>query len=234
MLAATTRRGRLELPICSPNHLRILGHMASKSGAARYGNTGGAMTTSITGVLTMAKSKIANTATETKSADNLKDWALLHHLLRGDTEEAQAADRPAWGLPARGGYSGGCMAGQAAAKVYLKHLRVSPVCRAFGGSLQNIAMDMLSGRSTDLGTTGGESLRGQAVGFFYEINRALALGIRMLESLDAQSFESLVGEIDEGLARTKADDEAELTAGRSRVAREAWQRRKAAAAQEAA
>ena len=175
----------------------------------------------------MAKSKIANTATETKSLDNLKDWALLRHLLGADTEEARAAGRHYWGLPARGGYSGGAMAGKAAAKAYLKHLRVSPVCRASGGNLQNIAMDMLSGRSTAaFGARTAESLRGQAVGFFYEINRALTLGLRMMADLDTQSFESLVSEIDEGLARTKADDEAELTEERSRTVREAWERRK--------
>jgi hypothetical protein len=56
----------------------------------------------------------------------------------------------------------------------------------------------------------------------------------MLESLDAQSFEALVSEIDEGLARIKADDEAELSTARSRTAREPWQRRKAQATRDAA
>lgn len=159
----------------------------------------------------MSKSKntiALSKAPKGKSIDSLQDWALLHHLLRGDTEEARAADRPSWGLPARGGYSGGCIAGSAAALVYLKHLRESPRCRAAGGSLQTIAIHMLSERSTALGTRASESRRGQAVGFFSTINKVLEQCVAMLDNLDAHSFEFLAGDIDRGLARTKADDEA--------------------------
>jgi hypothetical protein len=175
-----------------------------------------------------ASTKAKNAAPETMPIDNLKDWALLRHLLKGDTEEARAADRTYWGFPARGGYSGGCMAGQAAAKAYLKHLRASSVCRAAGGSLQHIAMGMLSnGRSTELGSEASESLRGQAVGFFSTIDAMLIQWVTWMNGLDAESFESLIAKLDQGLARTKADDEAELTEERSRIAREAWERRKA-------
>jgi hypothetical protein len=142
-----------------------------------------------------------------KTASDLEGLNLLRHVLRTDGYEF-------WGLPARGQYSGGCMAGEAAAKAYLKVLRENPRERQMGGYLQNIAMDMLSDRSTEMGSSASESLRGQAVGFFAEINRVLSQCVGLMHGLDAVSFETLIGRIDEGLARTKADDQAELTASR--------------------
>ncbi len=141
-------------------------------------------------------------AAPAKSIDSLQGPELLRYLLRMNTKNA----RGHWGIPARGGYGGGCMAGSAAAVAYLKYLRVSPDARGYGGYLQNIAMGMLSKRSTDLHS--GESLRGQAVGFFSTINDVLLQCVGMLDALDAHSFESIVGDIDQGLARTKADEKA--------------------------
>jgi hypothetical protein len=164
---------------------------------------------------TIAESKKTPAA---PAVDTLKDWALLHHLLR-------AKERKVWGPPASGEYSGGCATGRAAGKAYLKILSESPNVRTAGGSLQHIAIDMLCGQSTDLGTTTGESLRGQAVGFFLELDMALAM--LMKQCRVSQSFEELTAEMDKGLARTKADDEADLKAARSRDAQERARRRKA-------
>jgi hypothetical protein len=144
-----------------------------------------------------------NAAPEAKSFDSLQGYEVLFCLLRGE-----GAHRSYWGFPARGGYSGGCTTGAAAAMAYLKYLRVNPEARQFGGLLQNIAMDMLSERSTEIGPRASESLRGQAVGFFSTINKVLEQCVAMLDNLDAHSFESLLGDVDRGLARTKADDEA--------------------------
>jgi hypothetical protein len=163
------------------------------------------------------KPKSARAVSAVNPLAELKDWALLNHLLR-------AKQNRTWGLPASGLYGGGCAAGKAAARIYLKILSESPYVRAGGGGLQGIAIDMLSGRSTKLQTAAGESLRGQAVGFFCEIDRALK--VLMQQCPVEQSFESLTAEIDKGLARTKADDEADAKAGRSRDRREALRRRK--------
>jgi hypothetical protein len=153
-----------------------------------------------------------------KTIGDLGGAALLRHVLKGEKFKF-------WGLPARGQYSGGGRAGTAAAVAYMKFLRANPYALT-GGYLQNIAMDMLSDRSTACGSSASESLRGQAVGFFCEINRVLSEFVQRMPGLDAISYESLVDEIDDGLARTKADDDAELSRGHSAIAREAWKRRK--------
>lgn len=171
--------------------------------------------------------KVAPTARKTVTPpaaapiESLEPHELLRRLMRTDNDMARLAGRFDWGLPATGEYAGGCMAGKAAARGYLKVLRGGSVHR---GTLQCIALDML-GRSNL-----SESVRGQAVGFFSEIDNVLIRCARLLTSLDQESFDSLIDQMERGLARTKADDEAELSAARSRVAREVWQRRKAAKA----
>jgi hypothetical protein len=162
----------------------------------------------------MSKSKNTielSKAPKGKSIDSLQGMELLFCVLgRGDARRVRAVSSLVsfWRIPARGGYSGGCTAGSAAALAYLKYLRVNAQARQYGGHLQNIAMDMLSERSVKLGSRSGESLRGQAVGFFSTINKVLEQCVAMLDNLDAHSFESLAGDIDRGLARTKADDKA--------------------------
>jgi len=161
-------------------------------------------------------------ATKSLDSGNL-DHVEAHQLLRKSLLRGKPGDTcKYWGLPARGGYSGGCMAGKAAAKIYVKFLRNHN--RGYGGSsLQHIALDMLSGKRES------DSLRGQAVGFFSIIDQIVVWASRQMEKLDDVTFESIAQEIDKGLARTQADDDAEITAERSQIAREAWARRKAKA-----
>jgi hypothetical protein len=132
--------------------------------------------------------------------------------------------RSFWNLPAKGGYRGGNRTGQAAALAFLKFLReVKRVeGRSAGSTLQLIVLDML-GR----GVVGsGDSLCGQAVGFFSEIEEALYPFVQLMEGLDSITFESLASHMREGLARTKADERAELRQINSDIARRGWQTRR--------
>ena len=142
----------------------------------------------------------------------------LRCLLRGDEPDAEM-----WNLPARGGYGGGCKTGKAAAIAYLKYL--TEARQSYGGPLQHIVIGMLAKNRTG----DSHSLHGQIVGFFSTINDVLA---KLHLSIDA-SHESLAKEIEEGLARTAADDDADRRAIRSQIAREAalegWKRRRSAA-----
>jgi hypothetical protein len=172
------------------------------------------------------KSAAVPTVPETKTLDsgNLdigeSNDLLRSALRRGDTPTDRFGY---WGLPARGGYSGGGRAGQAAARVYLKFLR-DHTPRYTGGSLQSIALDMLDAKPK---SDPRHSFRGQIVGFFCEIDQILHSVVSQLPYLDETTFASLAHDIDKGLARTAADEEAEITASRSKAAREAWKRRKA-------
>lgn len=147
------------------------------------------------------------------SLRGLNTPALLRRLLMSDMEsgtETHHSRSGYWGLPSRGGYSGGCAAGTAAATAYLKFLRMTPtVNQQYGGFLQGIAMDMLSGRSTELGSTDSESLRGQAVGFFFMIESVLCECAHLLTGLDAENFEALHRKMDSVLGRTESENDAE-------------------------
>jgi hypothetical protein len=162
----------------------------------------------------------------TKSLDsrnlelNEANELLRNSLRRGKTDPG---NRRHWGLPARGGYQGGNITGRAAARIYLKFLRNHTAGYTGAGSLQSIMLDMLSGKRKS------DSLAGQVVGFLCEIDHILEEVSGQLRFLDDVTFESLAKEIDQGLARTKADDQAERTAWRSTAAREAWERRRAKA-----
>jgi hypothetical protein len=138
------------------------------------------------------------------------------------TQKKALDDRALWQIPARGGYAGGVTTGSAAALGYLKYLRTNP---DDGSLLQNIAMNMLSGRSVELGKDASESRRGQAVGFFSMIDAVLKQCVAELDSLDGRSFESLVAEINRGLENTKADDKARQAAYVARARQEAKARR---------
>jgi hypothetical protein len=160
----------------------------------------------------MSDSKSTTVTAQDQPLANLQGYELLLHLMRNDI----ARKRHLWGFPATGEYCGGCITGVAAARAYLKYLRENPV--RFGCDLQHIALDML-GCPTD------ESVKGQAIGFFSEIDKVLTSCATLLTGLDEESFESLSEEMDRGLAWTS---KAAARAERSRWAREAWQRREAA------
>jgi hypothetical protein len=100
----------------------------------------------------------------------------------------------------------------------LKFLRLHPnAYRQCGGFLQCIAMDMLSGRSTGLGSINSESLRGQAVGFFGMIDSVLCECAHLLTGLDAESFVALQQKINLTLGRTEAENNAEAWAYSSQI-----------------
>ena len=109
-----------------------------------------------------------------------------------------------WAVPRKGGYTGGTKTGQALARFYMKHLRAHGPTD--GGTLQSIVLDMFGCELSDCPEQ--NSLRGQAVGFFAEMDVWLAASAKHLEGgLDRQSSANLLQAANEGL---NFDEEAYL------------------------
>ena len=97
--------------------------------------------------------------------------------------------KSAWDVPATGGYGGGCEFGVWAAMAYLKMLRAE--ANAGPGFLQCIVLDMLEG-SNGAGVGDGDgSFRGQVVGFFSTLDRALHSAAKADPRLDDYSERDL-------------------------------------------
>lgn len=135
-----------------------------------------------------------------------------------------------WPLPATtsGSYSGGNMAGQALARLFIEWLRTSKGDTK-GGCLQSIVLDILEVERSSKQRK-DTALRGQIVGFFFEIERWLSGIARMTTPLDPKGLEELAVQMRRGLAHTKSDEQAEIhatqRAQRSVAARRAWQRKR--------
>ncbi|WP_040727651.1 hypothetical protein [Thiomicrorhabdus sp. Kp2] len=82
-----------------------------------------------------------------------------------------------WKVPKDGGYAGGCTTGKALARIYLKHLKEHGGCP--GGMLQSITLDMLDKERDD--RQEWDSLKGQAVGFFSELDRWLVAAAKNMD-----------------------------------------------------
>ena len=171
----------------------------------------------------MAKSKsTASTSRSPGRGKSVNPIASLYSRLPFIADGARG--RNFWALPAKGGYAGGCQAGTFAAVAFLKFLRekqkISP---GFDyGTLQCVVLDMLLDRNGPK----NDATRGQVVGFFSELERALNLYINLMDGLDQVSFDSLAAQMNRGLARTKADDRADLRRINSDVARRGWETRR--------
>lgn len=76
-----------------------------------------------------------------------------------------------WDVPKTGGYIGGCKTGNALALIYLKHTKENDPDEV-GGRLHHIVLDMLNRSGNGLPQE-HDSLRGQIVGFFYELEKLL-------------------------------------------------------------
>jgi hypothetical protein len=146
------------------------------------------------------------------AAETFASWLALYKQV----PFAGSTAKPTWwNLPATGGYGGECQAGQAAATAYLKYLRemVELEYRNDHGVLQNIVLDMLEANGVDLGhhpdSRPGDSLRGQIVSFFSQLDQCLASEVSFCPRLDGLSFETLGADMHAGLARTAEDDAAE-------------------------
>jgi hypothetical protein len=119
-----------------------------------------------------------------------------------------------WNVPAKGGYVGGGWTGEAAALMFLKHLRANGTSP--GGSLQRIVMDMLSCHTDD-------ALQGQVVGFFSTLEPWLAEAARAFGAqLDALTEHTLVKRANAGLALDAEGERAVI----KRYAKQAKERRK--------
>jgi hypothetical protein len=101
-----------------------------------------------------------------------------------------------WSLPATGGYQGGCGAGAAAGKAFMKYLRSE---RGAGFVLPWVVESMVIGKGKS------DTLHGQIVGFFGVLGSALANAAKLDSGLDTWSYYLLREKIEEGL---KFDEEA--------------------------
>jgi hypothetical protein len=128
-----------------------------------------------------------------------------------------------WKLPPRGLYAGGCKTGSAAAFAYLKFMREKKKLQldaGIFGFLQSLVIDMVKGVRQN------ESLKGQMVGFFSEIDRVIYSVANQMSGLDKISFDSLTAQMREGVAYTKADEEKMARDIRSRIAKDGWEKRR--------
>lgn len=110
-----------------------------------------------------------------------------------------------WDVPLTGGYFGGIEVGASIARMYLKYLRDeqdNPI-RLGASNLQGIlnSLDVRVATTKDE----GDSLRGQRVGFIYELGNWLeAAATRLGSSFDAIPERSFVHQANEALSRTDA------------------------------
>lgn len=102
-----------------------------------------------------------------------------------------------WDVPRRGEYLGGCKTGKALALIYLKFMREN---RRDMATLQHIVLDIL-GLSESLEISSkNQSLRGQVVGFFSELDRLLSAGAKEMGScLDKMDNQKLLANANRGL-----------------------------------
>lgn len=80
-----------------------------------------------------------------------------------------------WTLPATGGYDGGCIAGKAAAELYMREY-LRPIQQAGAHhlpTLQKVALGIAERMAAAATPAERESLRGQAVGFFAHLDSYL-------------------------------------------------------------
>lgn len=101
-----------------------------------------------------------------------------------------------WDVPRAGGYTGGCETGEALANLYLKHLREHGADPA--GTLQGIVFDMLGIKKSS--NEAIQTLRGQMVGFFSELDRWLGIAAQQQGlSLDSMEEQELLKQANNGL-----------------------------------
>lgn len=108
-----------------------------------------------------------------------------------------------WSVPKTGGYAGGNITGRALALLYLKHLRANgPV---FGGLLQSVVLDMFD-KQCDPNNPALSSLRGQAVGFFTELEKIITVATAQLGScLDSMDEKDLLKRANGGINLNEDD-----------------------------
>lgn len=110
-----------------------------------------------------------------------------------------------WDVPLTGGYFGGIEVGKAVARMYLKYLRDQ---QANPAKLGTIYLQGILGALNSKAPASKEeedSLRGQQVGFIFEIGTWLeAAVIRLGASFDAIPERSIVQQANESLTRTDA------------------------------
>lgn len=102
-----------------------------------------------------------------------------------------------WSVPKTGGYAGGNITGHALALLYLKHIRANG--SGAGGLLQCVALDMFD-TDLELDNPVTTSLRGQAVGFFLELENIIkAATVQMGDCLDDMDEKELLRRANEGI-----------------------------------
>lgn len=94
-----------------------------------------------------------------------------HPLHRLPFVEMNKSGLTFWAVPKAGGYFGGNKTGSALAHIYMKHLKEHDA-NAIGGVLQSIVLNMFGCKPGV--NDEQDALRGQVVGFFFEIERWLS------------------------------------------------------------
>lgn len=96
-----------------------------------------------------------------------------------------------WAVPEMGGYGGGCETGKDLALIYFLYLKNR--AQFSGGILQHIALDMLLDDEFSI----SDSLRGQIVGFFCQIEEILISASRCVNT--KQTEDELITLANKGL-----------------------------------
>ena len=139
---------------------------------------------------------------------NKRKKLALHQLPFVDNEEGKIG-LSFWSVPKRGGYHGGNDTGKALALLYLKHLRADN--DDSGGVLQSIALDMFDFPDFDHRDSLDDAVRGQAVGFFSEIEKLLKAAVAPLGGcLDSIDEKELLKRANQGLNLTQDEHIEEL------------------------
>jgi hypothetical protein len=135
---------------------------------------------------------------------NKRKKLALHQLPFVDKEEGKIG-LSFWSVPKTGGYHGGNTSGKALALLYLKYLRTDN--KDSGGFLQMIALDMFDFKDFPNEDKKADAVKGQAVGFFMEIEKLLIAAVGPLGGcLDSMDERDLLKRANIGLNLT--EDEA--------------------------
>lgn len=127
----------------------------------------------------------------------------LHRLPFVDKEEGKLG-LSFWSVPKSGGYHGGSDTGRALALLYLKHLRSN--AGESNSMLQHIALDMFDFQDFPNRDKREDAVRGQAVGFFKEIEKLLiAAVVPMGDCLDSIDENELLKRANKGLNLTEEE-----------------------------
>lgn len=108
-----------------------------------------------------------------------------------------------WDIPAKGGYTGGCMTGEAIAGIFLKHIRQtdSEFRTSLLGWMVFAWLERIAPGAVNRGNIEFDSLRGQMDGFMSVINQWLDAAVHRPDSgLDETYYDDLLRQANAGFS----------------------------------